>query len=212
MTIGVLASQSAAELTTLVTLLFSLGLSVAISVRYARRRNSSMMFWSIGLWLFTFGALLELMFAVDVYSEGLAKLYLLVVAVLVEFLALGSIQFSRSVRIRNWYYLFVILSTVFMAYSLLVTSVSNMVVNYVVAVSPPMLVIVASSLMTIPASIILVVFAYKAYKARKDPRLLSIIAGVIIVGIAGGLYIAQYPSFLYIAEVAGILLLWYGFF
>lgn len=42
--------------------------------------------------------------------------------------------------------------------------------------------------------------------------MLSIIAGVVIVSIAGSLFIAQFPAFLYYSEFIGILLLCLGFF
>ena len=42
--------------------------------------------------------------------------------------------------------------------------------------------------------------------------MLSIIAGVVVVSIAGGLYIAAVPVFLYYSEFVGIILLWFGFF
>ncbi|MCL5419776.1 MAG: hypothetical protein M1354_02760 [Candidatus Marsarchaeota archaeon] len=208
---GIFASQGAAELTTAAVLVLSAGLSAAMSVRCLKRRNRPLLFWSAGLWLFTFGALLELMFAGNIYSSFAAKAYLLVAAVLVGTLALGSIQLSKSSRIRKGYYLFFILSSAFLVYSLLTTSVGNLLVDYVVAAPIPAQIILASSVITLPAAAVLVVFAYKSYKARRDPRFLSIIVGVIAVSAAGGLYIVQYPSFLYVAEVAGILLLWYGF-
>ncbi len=42
-------------------------------------------------------------------------------------------------------------------------------------------------------------------------KMLSIIAGVIIVSIAGSLYIVHFPAFLYYSEFIGISLLWFGF-
>lgn len=112
---GIFASQGAAELTTAAVLVLSAGLSAAMSVRCLKRRNRPLLFWSAGLWLFTFGALLELMFAGNIYSSFAAKAYLLVAAVLVGTLALGSIQLSKSSRIRKGYYLFFILPQLFPA-------------------------------------------------------------------------------------------------
>ena len=51
-----------------------------------------------------------------------------------------------------------------------------------------------------------------SYKRTRSKKMLSIIAGVIVVSIAGTLYIASFPEFLYFSEFIGILLLWAGFF
>lgn len=209
--IAILSSQIVAEITTLIVLILSAGLSVTITMRYTRKRGNSLLFWSLGLWVFTAGVLLELLFAASIYSILLAKIYLFIVAILVELLALGSIQFARSKVVKRLYYSFVLISTLFILYSLASTNIGNIIVNYVVAGVIPATIVIASSLITFPAAIILVLFAYKSYKATKNRRLLSIIAGVVVVSVAGSLYIVQYPAFLYIAELIGIAMLWYGF-
>lgn len=48
--------------------------------------------------------------------------------------------------------------------------------------------------------------------ATWNPKMLATIAGVVIVAIAGSLYIAQFPAFPYYSEFIGILLLWLLFF
>ena len=207
----IFASQLSAILTSLITLLLSVGLSVTITKRYIIKRHASLIFWASGLWLFSIGVLMELIFAFGAYSDGMMKAYLLIVAVLVELLALGSVQLARSKLIKQVYYAFVIASTAFLTYSVLESSMNSMIVDYVVAGQPPALITIASTLVTVPAAIMLVAFAYVSYRARKDIRMLSIIAGVIVVSISGALYVVQYPAFLYLAEVIGIGLLWYGF-
>ncbi len=209
--ITILSSKIVAEITTLIVLILSAGLSVTITMRYVKSRRTNLLFWSSGLWVFTAGVLLELAFAAGIYSALLGRVYLFLVAVLVELLALGSIQFARSITVKRAYYLFVLVSTLFIAYSLASTNIGNIIVNYIVAGVIPITIVIASSLITFPAAIILVLFAYKSYRVTKNRRLLSIIAGVVVVSVAGGLYIVQYPAFLYIAELIGIAMLWYGF-
>ena len=85
-------------------------------------------------------------------------------------------------------------------------------VNYVAWGVPPLLVTIFSTLITIPASAVLLVVAIKSYLKTKNKKMLSIIAGVVFVVIAGTLYIVSFPSLLYISEFVGILLLWYGFY
>ncbi len=206
-----LTSQLSTEITTVVVFAASLLLAVVMSNRYMKKRSVPLLFWSAGMWLFSLGVLMEIVFALGIYSQLLADSYLLVVALLVNVLALGSIQLVSSKRIKKSYYAFSIVSVFLLLYSLATTNQGNMIQNYVLAGVPAVSVIIASSLITFPAAAILLVVAYLGYRKRKDKRLLSIIAGVIIVSVAGTLYIAAYPAFLYLAEVAGIALLWYGF-
>ena len=206
-----LTSQLSTEITTVVVFAASLLLAVVMSNRYMKKRSIPLLFWSAGMWLFSLGVLMEIVFALGIYSQLLADSYLLVVALLVNVLALGSIQLVSSKRIKKSYYAFSIVSVFLLLYSLATTNQGNMIQNYVLAGVPAVSVIIASSLITFPAAAILLVVAYLGYRKRKDKRLLSIIAGVIIVSVAGTLYIAAYPAFLYLAEVAGIALLWYGF-
>ncbi len=208
---GILTSQLSAILTSTITLLLSVGLSITITRRYIIKRHASLAFWASGLWLFSIGVLMELIFAFGAYSGVMMKTYLLIVAVLVELLALGSLQLAKPRPIKLAYYVFILASTVFLIYSVLESSMTNMIVDYVVAGQPPVLVTIASTIVTVPAAIVLVASAYVSYRAKKDVRMLSIIAGVVVVSVSGALYIVQYPSFLYIAEVVGVGLLWYGF-
>ncbi|MDE1834018.1 MAG: hypothetical protein KGH64_01635, partial [Candidatus Micrarchaeota archaeon] len=150
-------------------------------------------------------------FAVGIYSGLLIKLYLILVAILVELLALGSIQLIKSVKLKRFYYVFVVISTLLLIYFTAVTDMGNLIQYYVVWNPPPLSVILLSSLITFPAAIVIAGIALKGFLQRRSYKLLSIIIGVIEVSIAGTLYIVAYPAFLYIAEVLGILLLWYGF-
>ena len=208
---GMLESQLAAEVTTIAVFVASLFLAVVITNRYMKKRGRPLLFWSSGMWLFALGVLLEIAFAMGAYSQLLIMAYLFIVALIVNALALGSIQLVSSNRVRNSYYLFSVASVLLLLYSLVSADQGDLIRGYVVAGNPTDLVIIASSLITFPAAAVLVAVAYLGYRKRKDPRLLSIIAGVVIVSIAGTLYIVQYPAFLYVAEVLGIALLWYGF-
>ncbi|MDE1870492.1 MAG: hypothetical protein KGH71_05965, partial [Candidatus Micrarchaeota archaeon] len=65
---------------------------------------------------------------------------------------------------------------------------------------------------TFPAATVLVIVAAMGYRRTRSLKMVSIIAGVVVVSVAGTLYIASFPSFLYYAEFAGMLLLWMGFY
>lgn len=197
---------------TTVVFLLSLALTFVLTRSYFRGRKASVMFWSAGMWAFTAGVLLEIAFALNASSELLIALYLFIVALLVELLALGSIQLIGSNRVKRAYYVFCVITTVFIAYSLLSTNITNLIRDYIVYGNPPLLVIVASSLVTFPAAVVLIAVAVKSYLKTRSYKMLSIIAGVVVVSVAGTLYIASFPSILYAAEFVGIVLLWIGFY
>jgi uncharacterized membrane protein YwzB len=195
-----------------IVFILSLVLTLVMTSSYLKGRKTGVLFWSLGMWSFTFGVLLEILFALGISPEPLIALYLFIVAILVEFLALGSMQLVQSKRIKQLYYAFCIITTAFVGYSLVATRVTNFIVNYIAYGNPPLLVIYSSSIVTFPAAAILIMVALKSYLKTKSYRMLSIIVGVVIVSIAGTLYIVQFPSLLYAAEFIGILLLWVGFY
>ena len=211
MVFDILTSQLSVEVTTVVTLLLTIFLATVMTKRYMKRKSVSLMYWSTAIWIFALGVFIEIVFAYGIYSQDLIRSYLFLVAVLVELLALGSMQLVKNRNAKKVYNVFVILSTLLLAYSLMISNIGNIITDYVVFGLLPISVVITSSIITFPAAIILIAVAVKSYLVKRSSKLLSIIAGVIIVSIAGTLYIVQYPAFLYIAEFVGILALWYGF-
>lgn len=208
---SILASQGAVIASTLLILALTLGLAYKMTRKYLSAKTESVLFWSLGLWAFGFGVFLEVLFGLGFYSDLLGGLYLFTVALLVNLLALGSICLLKSKRIKNVYLGFSIIAELFSAYAVASGSIGNILENYVAALNPPMMVLIASSVITFPAAIILVATAYLSYRKKKSYKLVSIILGVIVVSIAGTLYIDAFPAFLYWSEFIGILLLWIGF-
>lgn len=212
--------MDALQLTVIAVVVFvflaSTALSVQLTRKYLKTKGRPLLYWSIGLWLFAFGTFLEILFAVGIYSLFLISLYLFVVGILVLSLSLGSMELAHTRKLKIAYWAFAIIATILLLVSLIVAPVQNttqspIIQNYVVFGILPLLVVETSSLVTFPASIVLIAMALKSYFNTKNARLLSIVAGVIIVAIAGTLYIVQFPEFLYIAELVGIILLWVGF-
>ena len=205
------SGQAFVEVSTIVILILSAALAVLLTAKFLKKRQRSHLYWSIGLWLFAVDVLLEVAFAYGVYSELLIGVYLFTVALLVEFLALGSVQLVKSKRLRLSYYAFCVASTALLAYSIAVSHIGNIITNYIVFGALPLLVTVMSIVVTFPAAAVLVAVAAVSYKRRRSKKMLSIIAGVVVVTVAGTLYIAAFPVFLYYSEFIGILLLWLGF-
>ena len=104
--------QVVVQLSTLLILVLSAILAAFLTRNYLQRRSRSYLFWSIGLWLFALSVLEEFLFSSGYYGESLIRSYLGIVAILVEFLALGLIQLVKTSRVRTTYYIFCVASTV----------------------------------------------------------------------------------------------------
>ena len=208
---GILASQAFVEFSTLLILALTLGLAIIMSYRYVRKHSKPLLYWSTGMWFFAIGVFLEVIFAFGIYSEFLIALYLFVVVMVVESLAIGSIQLIKSVKLKSSYYFYSIITTVLLAYSLYASNIGNVITNHIVFGALPIFIVITSSIVTFPAAAILIAIAAISYLHRHSAKMLSIIAGVVVVSVAGTLYIAAIPAFLYYSEFIGILLLWLGF-
>ncbi len=200
-----------ALVSTIVIFLLSAILAILLSASYVKKKTNSTLLWSSGMWLFSISVGLEIIFSVGIFSEGLIRFYTFLVAVLVSLLALGSTTLLKGKMTFYAYTLYITASTIFLLVSLLVTHISNIVLSGIVYGTLPLLVVLSSSFVTFPAAVILILISLISFRKSRQPKLLSIVAGVLVVSVAGTLYIASFPSFLYIAEFIGILLLWIGF-
>jgi hypothetical protein len=196
---------------TIIIFVLSALLALYITKVYLRRKSKPHLFWAAGLWVFSISVLLEIYFAFGLYSNLLMDLYLFLVVLIVELLAAGSLQLLGNKTFNRIFYVFAIVVSAATAYSIATASMGNLVMTYVVAGVPPLSVILASSVATFASAFVIVVVAGASYFKSRNKKLLSIIAGVIVVSIAGTLYIASFPAFLYYSEFFGILLLWIGF-
>ena len=196
---------------TLFIFLASSLLSALLTMNFFRKSVSSYIYWSTGMWLFALASFLEILFSAGMYNIPLIDIYLFSVAVLVQLLSLGSLALTRKDSIFRVYAGYSIASDILLSVTLVVYPVGYVLTNGVVFGLLPLFVTIVSSIITFPAAVILIVVGALSYRTGKDTRMLSIIVGTIVVSIAGTLYIAAYPAFLYYAEFIGIVLLWLGF-
>ena len=199
------------QLSTIAILLLTVPLAVLITRRYILSKRCQFMFWSAGLWFFAIGVLLEVFFAFGIYNVALGDIYLFDVVILVEMLALGSLKLIDNRLVFKIYASYAVLAALALILSLGYNNIGNILVNGVVFGVLPLQVVLVSMTSTFPAAIIILTIAAYSYIKRRSYKLLSIIAGVIVVSVAGTLYIVQFPAFLYYSEFFGILLLWLGF-
>ncbi len=196
---------------TMIIFALSFILSALVSLSYTRIRSPNQLLWSIGMWVFAVCALLESFFALGSYSQFLIKLYLLLVAVLVEFLAMGSVVLLKKRVFSYLYAAYSITVTAFLVYSLAASgSLGNLIRDGVVSGSLPTAVTIGSVLITAVGATLLILISMVSYVKERNPRLLSIILGVLVLSAGGALYITAFPSFLYLSEFLGILLIWFG--
>ncbi len=196
---------------TSVVFILSLGLTVVMGLKAVKVKSRSLQFWFSGMVVFTLSVLLEIIFALGYYPSFLLKSYLFLVAAIVELLALGSVSITRNGRNTMVYSIYVLITSVFLIYTLASGTLGKMIISHVFFGALPILVTVASSLITFPAAVIILVKAALDFRKSHSPSMVSIIVGVIVVSVAGTLYITGFPSFLYLAEFIGIFLLWFGF-
>ena len=195
---------------TSIVFILSLGLTVVMGMKAAKVRSKSLQFWFSGMAVFTLSVLLEIIFAIGYYPALLLKSYLFLVAAIVELLALGSVSLAGNGKYTTSYGIYVLLTSIFLVYTLASGILGKMIISHVFFGALPIMVTVASSLITFPAAVIILVKAALDYRKGHSPNMISIIIGVIVVSVAGTLYITGFPSFLYLAEFIGIFLLWFG--
>ncbi len=204
-------SELFVTISTVIIFLLSAGLTFFIVKKYLKTKKLNLLYWSIALTVFTAAVLLEILMANKIYSELIIDLYLFLVAILVQFLALGSFALYNNRKFLSYYYIYSVLATVFLVITLILYPAGNIIKTHIVFGVLPLEIVISSSFVTFPAAVFIILIAAISYKKFKNKKLLSIIAGVIIVAMAGTLYIAAVPVFLYYAEFIGILLLWIGF-
>lgn len=186
-------------------------LSWFITFDYRKTGGKNKLYWSLGLWFFAFATLLEILFSAGYYNRLMADSYIFIVAFLVQLLAAGSIVLLNSKRISTIYLAYSMIADAFLIYALATQPVGNLILNGVFHGTLPALITIGSSVITVPAAVILVVVSLLSLKKKMNLRIVSIILGIIVLSATGALYIASFPAFLYVGNLVGILLLWLGF-
>ncbi len=206
-----ITSEAFVLLSVITIFALTIGLTVVILKKYLKTQYLSLFYWSLGLIVFTFAVLLEIIMAANIFSRFLIDFYLFLVAILVNFLALGSFALFGNRKFLSYYYIYSIISIIFLISTLIIYPVGHIIIHHIVFGPLPLMIVISSSSVSFPAAVLIIIIASISYRKSKNTKLLSIIAGVLVVSIAGTLYIAAIPVFLYYAEFIGIVLLWFGF-
>ena len=207
-----MSNSTAIAISLLVLSVIALLLSVLVLRRYVRETQRCHLYWGVGLLLFFVTLVQEAVLDLGVWSELLIQSYLILVAVLVGILSLGSAELSLHGRWRPLYLGYIgATSVALVVVGLLVPIPGSIVSQGVVSGVPPTSITVLSSIITVPAALLLILSSLYGVVRQRRYHLLFIAVGTAVISAAGALYLVSFPASLYYAEFAGMLLLFLGF-
>jgi len=167
--------------------------------------------WAGGLGLAAGAMVIEVVVFFGVVTTPLMDAYVFLSAAIVGILSLGATHVFQRPRIERAYTGYVLATCALVAvFSFSTPLPGGMVTNGVITGNPSLLLLVLSSLVTFPATLVLLASAVVAVRRSHRWQTLLMIAGALILGAGGTLYIASFPAALYYTEFVGILLLFFG--
>lgn len=179
--------------------------------RFFSTRRHSQLGWGVGL---AFGAVatgIELAAYLGPVSSVMLQAYVFFSAAIVGTLSLGSVRGFRRPLYRNLYVSYIVGVSSLVAFFCFTTPVPNSMVQAgVISGNPPAFLLVLSSMITVPATMVLLGFAVVSLRRAFHWKGLLMIAGASVLAAGGAFYIASFPVALYYAEFVGILLLFIG--
>ncbi len=180
-------------------------------LRFARERDSHQVLWAVGLGFGAAATVLELVAYLGFVTVWLLQAYVFFSAAIVGVLSLGSVRAFRRPRLARAYGAYTGAAIALVALVTFATPLStSMVVGGVIARNPPVLLLVLSSLVTVPATVVLLGACVLSLRRAFRWKGLLLLAGASVLGAGGAFYLAAFPVMLYYAEFVGILLLFLG--
>lgn len=202
----VLISTSLVLLTALLLVLSVRGLA-----HYVETRSRAQLMWGSGLSIATAAMAVESVVYLGTVSGPILQAYVFFSAAIVGVLSLGATKILRSPRLERFYTAYIVVTSAVVAVASALTPLpTSMVTGGIITGNPPLLLILLSSLVTVPATIVLLTATALSLRRSWRWQTLLMAAGAIILGAGGALYIASFPIALYYAEFIGILLLFLG--
>ncbi|MGD0249776.1 MAG: hypothetical protein ABSB97_02645 [Thermoplasmata archaeon] len=186
-------------------------LSVRGFVRFFKNHDRHQVMWAVGLGLGTAATLAELLAYVGVVSVVLLQSYVFFSAAIVGVLSLGTLRAFHRVRWNQAYIGYIGATLALVAfYSFTTPMPTSMVTSGVISGNPPLSLLILSSLVTVPATIVLLSACVLSLRKSFRWRGLLMLSGACVLGAGGAFYIASFPVMLYYAEFVGIVLLFFG--
>ncbi len=178
---------------------------------YSQTRVRAQLMWGVGLAFAAAAMGLEAAVYFGVVATVLLQAYVFLSAAIVGVLSLGATRVLRRPRVERVYSWYIGVTCAVVAVVSFATPLPpTMVTDGIITGDPPFLLILLSTLVTAPATLVLLTAS--AVSLRRDRRwqTLLMIAGALILGAGGTLYIASFPVALYYAEFLGIICLFLG--
>ncbi|MEM0129192.1 MAG: hypothetical protein QXG65_03400 [Thermoplasmata archaeon] len=180
-------------------------------ISFLRSKRRSQLMWAGGLGCAAAAMGIEAVVYVGVVSSGLLQLYVFLSAAIVGILSLGVTRLLRRPRWEAAYTAYTLSACAATGIACALTPLDpSMVVGGVIAGNPPLLLLAFSSLVTVPATVLLLAATVISLRRTRRWPTLCLAAGALILGAGGAFYIASFPIALYYAEFAGIVLLFVG--
>jgi len=194
------------------------GLGVALGVlavrgfvrAYAARKLAQAM-WGAGMALGAAAMAIEFLAYVGVVTGALLQGYVFLSAAIVGVLSLGAAGSLHRPRLARGYAAFESVALALVAAVSFTTPMPlSMVVAGIIVGNPPVLLLVLSSIVTVPATVVLLGTAVVSLRRSFRWSHVTMIAGACVLGAGGAFYIASFPVMLYYAEFVGIIMLFVG--
>jgi hypothetical protein len=186
-------------------------LTVRAIARFFETKSRPQLMWGGGLGLAAAAMAVESVVYFGVVASGILQTYVFLSAAIVGILSLGATRVLRSPRLENIYTAYTLAACGVVAAACALTPLPvSMVSSGIIAGNPPLLLILLSSLVTVPATVVLLTATFLSLRRSHRWQTLLMAAGALILGAGGTLYIASFPIALYYAEFLGILLLFLG--
>jgi hypothetical protein len=186
-------------------------LTVRAVARFFETKSRPQLMWGGGLGLAAAAMAVESVVYFGVVSSGILQTYVFLSAAIVGILSLGATRVLRSPRLENVYTAYTLAACGVVAAACAVTTLpTSMVTSGIITGNPPLMLILLSSFVTVPATVVLLTATFLSLRRSHRWQTLLMAAGALILGAGGTLYIASFPIALYYAEFLGILLLFLG--
>jgi hypothetical protein len=199
----------AVSLALLTTILGSL--AVRGMVRSYRDRSRHQLMFGLGLLCGTVALAVEFVAYLGLVDSGLLQAYVFLSAAIVGVLSLGSAKSFWPGRFETAFMAYMAVAIGLVAWFSATTPMPlSMVRAGIISGNPSLLLLILSSFVTVPATVVLLTAAVVHLRRTFRPKGLLMISGACVLGAGGAFYIASFPVVLYYAEFVGIVMLFLG--
>jgi hypothetical protein len=191
--------------------------------QFLERKKIHQLVWAFGFLLFAVAVGLEAYSEIWGWDDFSYRLYSSTFASLVAFLGCGSVFFLKGKKWGAIFLFYTLLASAMVAYLSFTVSLREEALVRGVAVGArgmPVMVRMIYPMLTIPGSIALIFGSLWSwfYSWRKTGEVMNeksfnlwIAAGALIVALSGTIAKTGYTGFLYLGELTGIAMMYYGF-